>query len=174
MIDYRQEIISLLRSTGRENIEEVISWMVTGGFFDAPASVSFHNAFQGGLAKHSYEVYQEAAKLNLEAGLPENSVIICSLLHDACKADQYAMKDGKPVRITANIEKGHGRRSVFILKRGCQLPLNYDEEMAIWWHMGIHEVSKDRFPKEYKDSSGIKLCRLIQEADSLAAKNALI
>ena len=84
------------------------------------------------------------------------------------------MKDGKPVRITANIEKGHGRRSVFILKRGCQLPLNYDEEMAIWWHMGINEVSKDRFPKEYKDSSGIKLCRLIQEADSLAAKNALI
>ena len=173
MIDYRQEIISLLRSTGRENIENVISWLETDGFFDAPASVSFHNAFQGGLAKHSYEVYQEAARLNQEAGLPGNSVIICSLLHDVCKADQYAMKDGKPVSITVKKNKGHGRRSVFILKRGCQLPLNYNEEMAIWWHMGVHEESIKHFPKEYKDSSGIELCRLIQKADSIAAKNAL-
>ena len=71
--------------------------------------------------------------------------------------------------VRENIKKGHGRRSMFILKRGCALPLNYDEEMAIWWHMGEHEQSKDYFPDLFKDSRNITLCELIQQADSNAA-----
>lgn len=59
---------------------------------------------------------------------------------------------------------------LFIVKRGCQLPLNYDEEMAIWWHMCEYEVSKDRFNDEYEESKNIALCRLIQQADGIAAR----
>lgn len=164
------KIINLLRSTGRENIERVIEWMNQNKFFEAPASVQHHNNFQRGLAKHSLEVCEVAVKLNEEAGLPANSVILAALLHDICKADQYGLdENNQPTKNQANIDKGHGRRSMFILKRGCQLPLSYDEEMAIWWHMGEHEKTKNLFPKEYQDSMSIALCQLIQRADGIAA-----
>ena len=58
---------------------------------------------------------------------------------------------------------------MYILKRRCLLPLNYDEEMAIWWHMGEYEPSKDTDSKEYLESQNIELCRLIQKADGIAA-----
>lgn len=166
---FKTDIINLLRSTGRENIERVISWMESRGFFDSPASVTKHNNFRGGLAKHSLEVYYEAMKLNEEQDLPRSSVILCSILHDICKADQYEIVKDQPVRIQDKYDLGHGKRSMYILKRGCQLPLNYDEEMAIWWHMGEHEQSKDDNKKEYKESQSIGLCKLIQQADGIAA-----
>lgn len=81
--------------------------------------------------------------------------------------------DGKPQVVPEMKKKGHGRRSMFILKRKCQLPLNYDEEMAIWWHMGKHEVSKDSFKKEFEESNKIELCQLIQKADGIAAHSAM-
>lgn len=166
--------INLLRSTGRDNIENVIEWMKQNNFFEAPASVNYHNNFRGGLVKHSLEVYEEAIKLNAAVGLPLNSIIITALLHDICKADKYILTEyGNPTKNSDNIKKEHGRRSMFILKRGCQLPLNYDEEMAIWWHMGEHEVSKDKFSKEYQDSMNIELCNLIRQADGKAAKKAM-
>ena len=135
----KKEIIALLKSTGRENIDKVIEYMEEKGFFESPASEVHHNNFKGGLAKHSLEVYCEAVKLNEEKGMPTNSIIICSLLHDICKADQYGINNNKPVKDNKKCNKGHGRRSMFILKRTCQLPLNFDEEMTIWWHMGSHE-----------------------------------
>ena len=76
----------------------------------------------------------------------------------------------KAARNVEVCKKGHRRRSMFILKRGCQLPLNYDEEMAIWWHMGEHEESKKRYPREYMESIKIALCSLIQKADGIAAE----
>ena len=165
----KDRIISLLRSTMRENIEKVICWLESNNFFDSPASVKHHNNFKGGLAKHSLEVCDEALKLNKDACLPVNSVILCSLLHDVCKADQYVMHNGQPASIRAQLDRGHGKRSMYILKRKCQLPLNYDEEMAIWWHMGEYEPSKDTNKEEYQDSQNIELCRLIQKADGIAA-----
>ena len=169
-VNAEERIKSLLRSTGRENIEKVIDWMNRNDFFVAPASVVHHNNFRGGLAKHSLEVYEEAIRLNSVAKLPISSVTLCALLHDVCKSDQYSVDElGSPASVRENIKKGHGRRSMFILKRGCALPLNYDEEMAIWWHMGEHEQSKDYFPDLFNDSMNIPLCALIQQADSNAA-----
>jgi hypothetical protein len=108
--------------------------------------------------------------LNEKIRLPQSSVIICSLLHDICKADQYYINsEGKPVRNEETCKKGHGRRSMFILKRKCQFPLNYDEEMSVWWHMGEYEKCKDHFTHEYEISKTIALCSLIQKADGIAA-----
>lgn len=166
----QEEIIKLLKSTGRENIDNVISWMKENHFFEAPASVMYHNNCAGGLAKHSLDVYRKASELNEEIRLPQSSVIICSLLHDICKADQYYINsEGKPIRNEETCKKGHGRRSMFILKCKCQLPLNYDEEMAVWWHMGEYEKCKDHFTNEYEISKTIALCSLIQKADGIAA-----
>ena len=166
----KDTIISLLESTGRENINTVIQFLEKNGFFDVPASVQHHNNFAGGLAKHSLEVYREAMKLNEKMKLPVTSVTLCSLLHDVCKYDQFAMSEGHPTYIPACLQKGHGHRSMFILTRRCGLPLNYDEAMAIWWHMGKFEPSKERYQNEYKETCNIPLCTLIQQADSIATQ----
>ena len=167
-----QELIeSLLRSTGREGIEQVIEWLEGHNFFKAAASVNKHNIFRGGLANHSIQVYKKTMELN-EDDLPEDSIIICALLHDVCKHDQfYVDHHGKTWRNWKNIKKGHGRRSLDILK-SLGLPLSYDEEMAIWWHMGQFERSKDEYPQEYDEAKKIPLARLINKADGIAAREA--
>lgn len=169
----KETIISLLKATGRENVDKMLSWMESNSFFDASASVSKHNAFRGGLAKHSLEVYREAMKLNETMKLPDTSVTLCALLHDVCKADQYYVDDaGIPRFNKMNISKGHGRRSMFIVLR-AGLPLNYDEAMAIWWHMGTYEKSIKYHQIEYNESLNIDLCNLIREADGTAARKAM-
>ena len=170
-------IISLLRATGRENIESMIDWMEKNSFFEAAASKNMHNAFKGGLAKHSLDVYNEAMALNKSKGLPPSSVTLCALLHDVCKADQYYVDaSGKPQCNEYKKKKGHGLRSVFIVTQAGKLPLNYDEAMAIWWHMGEYEESLKLHPQKYDEyyekSKKIDLCKLIRQADWTAADKA--
>ena len=155
----------------RENIDKVVEWMEQNRFFESPASISHHNRFYGGLATHSFEVYEEAVKLNAEreAPLPEDSVVLCALLHDLCKSDLYyydkeARSTKKKPEVTA---QGHGIRSVRILK-SCGLPLSREEELAIWWHMGEHEEPFDQ-TEVYESTKGIPLCNLIRKADHEAA-----
>jgi len=103
----------------------------------------------------------------------ETSVTLCSLLHDVCKADQfYVDARGVPQCNRSALGKGHGRRSMFLVLR-AGLPLNYDEAMAIWWHMGEYEKSREYHQKEYTESLGIDLCNLIREADRTAADKAM-
>lgn len=169
----KDTIISLLKATGRENVDKMISWMESNSFFEASASVSKHNAFRGGLARHSLEVYHEAMALNETMKLTETSVTLCALLHDICKADQfYVDAKGVPQCNRSALGKGHGRRSMFIVLR-VGLPLNYDEAMAIWWHMGEYERSREYHQKEYTESLGMDLCNLIREADRIAAEKAM-
>ena len=168
-----QEIVNLLKSTGRENIDVLIDWMRKNNFFSAPASVVHHNNVKGGLARHSLDVFHEAVKLNKTAKLPLNSIILCSLLHDICKSDQYGFDEQcKPISYKEKLKKGHGRRSLFIVTRGCKVPLNYYEELAIWWHMGPYEPNIDKHQAEYILSNHEELCKLIRIADSNAAASA--
>ena len=174
-MDIKEKITELLLSTGRENIGNVLEYMESNGFFTAPASVSNHNNNEGGLAKHSLDVYEEAMRLNsqLARPLPTTSVTLCSLLHDICKSDQYYMNDkGVACRDNEKIKRGHGVRSMFILKRRCLFPLNYDEEMAIWWHMRCPDFHSSPHERERRESENIPLCRLIQEADRNAANQS--
>ena len=96
----KQEFIELLRSTGREGIDDLIDYLDEGRnhFFTAPASVNHHLNCDGGLLEHSLNVCHAALKLRelaiaerpeLENQLKRDSVIIASLLHDICKADIY-------------------------------------------------------------------------------------
>lgn len=166
----KKNILSLLKSTHRKNILQLTEWLFSSSFFDAPASKSQHNVFRGGLAKHSLDVYQEALDLNKSLGLPLESITICALLHDLCKYDQYYIdRQGKPQRNPEKIKEGHGIRSRDIITKRFGVPLTHDEEMAIWWHMGQYEESKDRYPKEYDESRKIPLVQLLCKADGIAA-----
>ena len=179
--DYKHEIESLLLSTGRKGVENVLKNLNDGGFYTVPASIKFHNNFEGGLAHHSLRVYQEAyvdyqnmitSGKALSFGV--ESVIICSLLHDVCKMDEYCMKHGSPhhtKQYYSNRDGLHGTKTVDILTQ-WGLVLSEEEKAAIRWHMGIH--TKDAFEIYNYDyqtaSSQSVLVKLIHDADSKSAK----
>jgi len=73
----------------RQGSKELLDWMINKtDFFVAPASSKFHNAFEGGLADHSLNVYQAMID-RYNDGKPDESMAIAALLHDLCKAEFY-------------------------------------------------------------------------------------
>ena len=184
------KIDTLLYSTHRPGIEIVIDQLHQidsrgkhDMFFNAPASKSYHNNSIGGLAIHSLEVFQEAkamydnlVKSGEKLSFGMDSIILCSLLHDVCKMDEYTInKSGKSVH-TKHYNGGnpHGMKSDRCLRR-WHLSLNDEEHKAIIWHMG--DYAKDamaEYNTTYKAvAASSKLVELIHNADSMAAKKAL-
>ena len=185
----KYQIDTLLYSTHRVGIEIVIDHLHRKGcdnkhdiYFRAPASTNNHNKCLGGLAKHSLEVYQEAKAMYehlLQSGetlsFGMDSIILCSLLHDVCKMDEYVMKNGKSEHTKHYIGGNpHGMKSDRCLRR-WHLELNDEECQAIIWHMG--DFAKDamaEYNTTYKEvAASSKLAELIHDADSIAAKKAL-
>lgn len=193
MTDNKQEFIDMLRSTGREGMEDTIAEIEELGFFEAPASSKFHLNEEGGLVQHSLNVCKCALAVresmlqmddSLLEYLPKDSVIIASLLHDVCKADIYkkVMKKqknsfgiwtdvpGYDVDYS-NFPLGHGEKSVIVLLR-CGLDLTDDEIMAIRWHMQAWDLpfqSADIKGNMNKAKDICPLLTLIQTADGLAS-----
>lgn len=91
----KSDILTLLRTINRENanIEGLINKLETSDFFYAPASTKYHNCFTGGLADHSLNVYYNLKSMvkskGFEGQIPEESIIICSILHDFSKINFY-------------------------------------------------------------------------------------
>ena len=90
MNEKKERFIELLRSTGRQGIEEVINYLEKSGFFTAPASTKHHLSFEGGLMEHSMNVYDVgmalrgpivAMKPGVGERLPEKSIIIAAGQH---------------------------------------------------------------------------------------------
>lgn len=148
----RIAITNLLKSTGRANIEELIDKMVEGGFFNSPCSTAYHLSVEGGLAKHSLNVFQIASRMNHALGnpVPDNTLIIITLLHDLGKMGDYGkpnyvpnlLKNGKPSE-TKPYETNkslsyiaHEIRSIGIAER--YIELTEDEEFAILYHNGLY------------------------------------
>ena len=52
MNEKKERFIELLRSTGRQGIEDVINYLEKSGFFTAPASTKHHLSLEGGLMEH--------------------------------------------------------------------------------------------------------------------------
>lgn len=189
-MDTRQTIITLLRDTQREGIENTIAFLDANGFFDYPASTRYQNREKGGLSNHSLLVYQFAMKHRndaitqnpeIEALLPADSVTIAALLHDTCKIYNYEQTgtsaDGQPIFSHCySFPAGHGEKSVFaLLRTGLQLTNN--EILAIRWHMGPYELPERDTSQERKEYNiamkRTPLCDLIQRADKEATKENL-
>lgn len=187
------EIISLLRSTGRKGIDEVVVYLEKSDFFTAPASTNFHGNYVGGLAEHSLNCCKLGLELRdmmirqkpeIAEKLPQESVIISTLLHDLCKANIYKeeVKNRKNANgywekylgYTIDYSKfplGHGEKSVIMLLR-LGLELTNDEIMAIRWHMSAWDL-----PMQSSDIQGnyscakdiCPLCSIMQASDCLAS-----
>jgi len=151
----RDKIIELLRSTGREGIDKVMQFLATSDFFTAPASTKYHSNCEGGLAEHSMNVYQLFCHKNkvFKQGLQEDTLIICGLLHDICKANFYKKgsrnikENGQWVakeiwEVEDQMPLGHGEKSCLILME--YIKLTDFEKYAIRWHMGVPEEYETR------------------------------
>ena len=83
-MDNKEKFISLLKSTNRKGVNQLLSFLEEKGFFEAPASTRFHLSKNGGLLQHSINVYDVAMKVRsamielderLKDAFPEDSVI---------------------------------------------------------------------------------------------------
>ncbi len=151
-MDNKELIIKLLRETSRPGIDNLISFLETTDFFEAPASSKYHLAEEGGLAKHSLNVYFNLLKMS-ENRYSEESLKIVALLHDICKINIYKKsvkniqnKDGKWVPtqtyiIDDDLPLSHGEKSVMIIQKFIEL--TEEEVLTIRWHMGGFEPKEN-------------------------------
>lgn len=146
----KAECVALLRSTGRNDIELLISHIERMGYFIAPGSKE-HHRFEGGLVSHSLETFKKAMELReakIAAGvdadlMPEASVIIAALMHDLCKAD--ALRFAAASRTVYSVKKTHGHSSRSVRQVGYSgFRLTNDEKDAILWHMGGKRMKEDK------------------------------
>ena len=118
-----------------------LDWLISNGFFTAPASTKYHGNYEGGLFDHSLSVARHLVGLTESCGLKwkkERSPYIVGMFHDLCKYDQYLpFMDGESVGWDYNpkmLLKGHGEKSVMLLAQFYALT---EEEIAcIRYHMG--------------------------------------
>lgn len=148
---------NLLLSTNRPGVDKVIDFLNNTDFYTAPASTVYHSNCEHGLLNHSIIVYvtmMQNKKMFMEIDpkvedrLSDESIALCSILHDICKCCFYKMqtkwkKDdvgqwqsytGYAVEDVFPI--GHGEKSVIMLQN-IGLSLNPDEMLAIRYHMGM-------------------------------------
>ena len=189
----REEFDELLRSTGRDGVDDVIADLDDMGFYEAPASAGHHLNVAGGLVLHSLNTCRAALAVfeamktlepTLEHEVKRESVILASLLHDVCKSDIYertvkrrktrlgTWEDSEGYKVTyKNFPMGHGEKSVILLL--CSgLAINDDEMLAIRWHMGAFGLNFNSYEDERCYDTARKLYPLvsiIQVADGLAA-----
>lgn len=184
---------TLLVSTGREGIEDLIRFLRKSDFYTAPASTRYHSCHEGGLLEHSLNVYDCMKKLSeldvwRQFEIPEESLIISAVLHDVCKtyfydtelknkkiysdngskSDANGRYDWQTVpayMINDQFPYGHGEKSVMMVESFIRLETA--ERYAIRWHMGFTE------PKENWNTLGaaikkFPLVLMIHEADLMA------
>jgi hypothetical protein len=149
----KNEFLEIIRTNvKREGTEELLSYLQKTDFFSCPASTKFHCDYEGGLCEHSLSVYKRlkrmvAAEEKVEAS--EETIAICGLLHDVCKANYYKVQMRNTKQNGAWVEQpfytvddslpfGHGEKSVYIINGFMRL--TREEAMAINWHMGFTDA----------------------------------
>lgn len=151
---------SLLESVEREGMDKLLSFIRKSDFYTAPASTRFHLSCEGGLLQHSLNVYKLLKqKKDLDGvwhdflkDIPDESIILSTLLHDLCKANFYTVEmrnkkvDGEWVQvpfytIDDKAPMGHGCKSVIMLQSFIKLTKN--ETYAILHHMGFTQPKEE-------------------------------
>ncbi len=119
----KEKFIEIYRENiARPGADKLLAWLETTDFFEAPASTRFHLSRPGGLVEHSVHVYERLLKLYIsektEPGQPGlyfpmaeelETIAICGLLHDLCKANFYAVGHQQNISADAGAAAGNGR-----------------------------------------------------------------
>ena len=148
----------------REGADKLLAFLDSDAsdFFTAPASTRYHGNFEGGLLRHSLNVYEclhdilNRPRMKDLYGISysEESIAIAALLHDVCKVNFYKTSfrnvknefgkwESVPYyTIEDNLPYGHGEKSVYIVSG--YMKLTRDEAFAIRYHMGFSGDSDKR------------------------------
>ena len=155
----KKTMIEMLRSTKREGIDNLISFMngPESDFFTAPASSRYHLCTRGGLNQHSLNVQYVGDILNKTFGLfTTESLNITTNLHDIEKGtkkyvEKY-LKNGSrgatPYEKTEDLPLGHGEKSVMLIQK--YIDLTPQEAMCIRWHMGPYDYAFRQYEEAIK------------------------
>ena len=196
----------LLGSINRDGIDKLVHYIQKGtDFYKAPASTRFHLACEGGLLQHSLNVYdcliakrESPIWKDILKDIPDESLILVSLLHDLCKANFYTegsknqkTYDQEKVAAAESWQRKHDSQGDFIwetiksyqiddqlpLGHGeksvmliqCYIRLTMQEVMAIRWHMGFSEA-KENWNTLGQAMEKYPIVLAIHEADLEASK----
>lgn len=181
----------------RDGLEELLDYIENKtDFFTAPSSTSFHLNEDGGLCRHSINVFQTAMKINSEIVAPAiesgvspfakpvstESIAIAALFHDICKTKIYHKTErwkkdetGRWIsypgyEIQDEFPFGHGEKSCVIL--GWFMRLRQDELLAIRWHMGMFDMAEPGSSSRFAYRAAMDrspLVSLLQCADLLSS-----
>lgn len=153
----KKEILGIFEQyVHRDGSDKLIDYLVNkSDFFTAPASTRFHGSYDGGLARHSLNVYhcfkayleRERVRELYHLSASEETIAICALLHDICKVDVYTrgtrnVKNDQGVWekvptyfFEDKLPYGHGEKSVYMITGFMRL--TREEAFAIRYHMGF-------------------------------------
>ena len=156
----KEEFIGIFKEKiTREGADKLLEFLEKSDFFTAPASTRYHGAYEGGLVRHSLNVYEclveylsrDRVKQKYELNVSEESAAIAALLHDICKVNFYtiSMRNAKNEQtgqwekvpfyaINDTLPYGHGEKSVYMISGFMRL--SREEAMAIRWHMGFSGI----------------------------------
>lgn len=135
--EIRNRIIEILEGLDRPGTEAVINYLKTSSYFNC--GCYGHHKEQGGLARHSLEVYEHM--LAHAGGLSSDSIAVAALFHDLGKT-------------TRSNRKGHAKRSLTLLDK-LGFELSDDERTAIGNH---DEASFDFFSCPLRRALSIADC----------------
>ncbi len=157
----KEEFIAIFKEKiTRDGADKLLDFLENkSDFFTSPASTRYHNAFEGGLLRHSLNVYR-CLIAYLERGRVKETYKLCvsdetaavvALLHDLCKVNTYRVsyRNAKNdqtgqwekvpyYEIHDTLPYGHGEKSVYMISGFMRL--SREEAMAIRWHMGFSGV----------------------------------
>lgn len=167
----KQKILNELKKVKRKGMNDLLKWLLSTNFFTSSASRHKHLCYDGGLAEHSWNVYNLLKEKNkrYNLNLSKDTIIICGLLHDVCKAnlykrvekitDGYVYDDKFPI--------GHGEKSVILLMR--YINLTDLEIMMIRWHMSVHDIGGKNVDRYYESVKLYPIILVMHTADYEAA-----
>ncbi len=157
MTDKERFIQIYTENIKRDGADKLLDFLENkSDFFTAPASTRYHNAFEGGLLRHSLNVYDcmcaymERQRVREQYSLTATAetIAVVALLHDVCKVNFYKVsfrnskneKTGQWEKvpyyeINDTLPYGHGEKSVYMVSGFIRL--SREEAMAIRWHMGF-------------------------------------
>lgn len=147
--EIQERILAVLMELDRDGREKLCFWLTDeSDFFKAPSSTMFHNAFPGGLAAHSWNVYSLLKQKVEMFKLPtdEDTVAIVGLLHDLCKVGMYEIDSDNPTDAQIKFLKDLAKKDYF------KIPPNHMTKGYVSKLINFYKTGGDRpeFTESYK------------------------
>lgn len=167
-----------------EICKSIIHVLIESGFYTSPASVYYHDAYDGGLLKHSLQVAYNILSMYKVSDsfsvVHVQDAVLSALAHDWCKIGRYEkfyknvkLQDGtweeRVAYKTVNegmLNLGHGVSSLYMLSK--YINLNTQLASAIRWHMGRWNAVESELRELEYCNEHYPLCLMLQFADQLS------